>query len=78
MIEPLRGRRYYYWSIRSDDKKPTKKFCKFLNFAKTEGYAFVEREDLSVHKIQMIKINRLREVEHRKCEHYSSQQQHLF
>jgi hypothetical protein len=60
----IKGRMYCYWSKGINEKKPSLKFCRLVDFAKR--YAIVDRLDLSINKRQQVEIKRLKEVQKKK------------
>lgn len=54
------GRLYCYFAKGHADKKPRLKFARLIKYNNT--HATVEREDLTIHKVQVVKISRLKEV----------------
>ena len=60
------GRLYCYFAKGYSDKKPRIKFGKLVSYNNT--HAVIEREDLTIHKMQSVRIHRLREVMRKKNE----------
>jgi hypothetical protein len=59
--ELKKGKKYYYWNKKIGDKQASKKICRLLSIL--GDMVRVEREDLTVNRIQLISWKRLKEIE---------------